>query len=66
MTREPASSFSDWRLPTLKELLTIVEDRALNPSTDIAAFPDTGAQWFWAGTPGLAPPDYGWTVSFRG
>jgi len=22
------------------------------------------AEWLWAGSPGLAPPDYGWTVSF--
>jgi hypothetical protein len=54
----------DWRLPTAKELLSIVEDRALSPSTDIAAFPNTPAEWFWSGSPGLAPPNYGWTVSF--
>lgn len=56
--------FTDWRLPALKELLTIVEDRALNPSTDIAVFPGTPGEWLWASTPGLAPPDYAWAVSF--
>jgi hypothetical protein len=55
---------SDWRLPTLKELLTIVEDTALSPSTDVAAFPNTPAEWFWASTPGMIDSNYGQTVSF--
>jgi hypothetical protein len=54
----------DWRLPSLKELLTLVDEYALNPSTDLAAFPDTPAEWLWASTPGFAPPDYAQTVSF--
>lgn len=55
---------SDWRMPTLKELLTIVDERAIDPSIDISAFPDTPAEWFWASSPGLCSTDYGWTVSF--
>ncbi|MBN2359818.1 MAG: DUF1566 domain-containing protein [Deltaproteobacteria bacterium] len=54
----------DWRMPTLKELLTIVDERALNPSIDVAAFPLTPAEWLWASSPGLCSTDYGWTVSF--
>jgi hypothetical protein len=57
-------SASDWRMPTLKELLTIVDERAIDPSIDVAAFPDTPAEWFWASSPGLCSTDYGWTVSF--
>lgn len=30
---------SSWRLPTVKELLTIVEDTAINPAIDVGAFP---------------------------
>jgi hypothetical protein len=56
--------FDDWRLPTLKELLTVIDEVALNPSADIVAFPDTPAQWYWASSAGLGPPDYAWTVSF--
>ncbi|HEY3448645.1 MAG TPA: DUF1566 domain-containing protein [Myxococcales bacterium] len=55
---------SDWRLPTLKELLAVVEDTALSPCIDVAALPDTPAQWLWASTPGLGPTDYAQTVSF--
>jgi hypothetical protein len=55
---------ADWRLPTVKELLSIVEDTAINPSIDVGAFPGTPAEWYWASTPSLAPPTYAWTVSF--
>jgi hypothetical protein len=54
----------DWRLPTIKELLSIVEDRAISPSTDVGAFPGNPAEWMWTNTPGLTPPNYAWTVSF--
>ncbi len=55
---------TDWRLPTLKELLAVVEDTALSPCIDLGAFPDTPAQWLWASTPGLGPTNYAQTVSF--
>lgn len=58
------SGHDDWRLPTVKELLTIVDDTAINPSGDVAAFPDLPAEWFWSSSPSLAPTDYAWTVSF--
>lgn len=56
--------FDDWRLPTVKELLTLVDESALDPSLDVAAFPDTPSEWLWASSPGLAPPSYAWAVSF--
>lgn len=55
---------TDWRLPTLKELLTLVDEYALNPSTDVGAFPATPPEWLWTSTPGFAPSNYAQTVSF--
>jgi hypothetical protein len=37
----------DWRLPSMPELLTLVDERATNPTIDAAAFPGTPAESFW-------------------
>lgn len=39
-----------WRLPTLKELATLVDDTRANPSIDTAAFPDTTSESCWSST----------------
>ncbi|MBN1944666.1 MAG: DUF1566 domain-containing protein [Bradymonadales bacterium] len=57
-------SFEDWRLPTLKELQTLVDDRRLQPSIDVVAFPDTPSEWYWSSTPIRYPPDEGWATSY--
>ncbi len=55
---------TDWRLPTLKELQTLVDERRLQPSIDIFAFPDTPAEWFWSATPIASHPDQAWATSY--
>jgi hypothetical protein len=42
-----------WRLPTMKELLTIVDDSVASPgpTIDSTAFPATPAIAFWSSTP---------------
>jgi hypothetical protein len=39
-----------WRLPTAKELVTLVDPLAQNPATDLKAFPDTVASSYWTKT----------------
>lgn len=41
---------SDWRLPTIAELVTIVERDITNPSINPTVFPSTSAYYFWSGT----------------
>lgn len=41
----------DWRLPSAKELQSLVDDRRSAPSIDTTAFPDTPATSFWTSTP---------------
>jgi PKD repeat protein len=57
---------SDWRLPTLKELASIVDVSAWNPAIDEAAFPGTPGGFFWSST--LLGNDAGtgevWGISF--
>ena len=40
-----------WRVPTAKELLSIVNDRVASPAIDLNAFPMTLAGSFWTSTP---------------
>jgi hypothetical protein len=35
------------RVPTLKELLTLVDPMRARPAIDIKAFPNTPPEWFW-------------------
>jgi hypothetical protein len=54
-----------WRLPTIKELLTIVDDSRSNPSIDPTAFPATPANYFWSSSPWADSPSYAWNVHFN-
>ena len=54
----------DWRLPSLKELQTIVDERRVDPSIDFVAFPNTPIEGFWASTPVRIDPATAWSTSF--
>jgi hypothetical protein len=53
-----------WRLPTRKELQTIVDYSQSNPSIDPAAFPATPLAYFWSSSPLAASPGSVWIVTF--
>lgn len=38
---------SGFRVPTLKELLTLMDPTQSRPAIDSKAFPNTPAEWFW-------------------
>lgn len=46
---------SDWRLPTMDELASIVEDACMAPAINTTVFPDTPVTWFWASAPKPLP-----------
>jgi hypothetical protein len=54
---------SGWRLPTMRELVTLVDIRQIALMIDGTAFPGTPAQWFWAATLALSPSN-AWAVDF--
>lgn len=44
--------FNDWRMPTMPELIGIVDMGRLNPSIDTQFFPNVGTnRFFWSGSP---------------
>ncbi|MGB1159217.1 MAG: fibronectin type III domain-containing protein [Porticoccaceae bacterium] len=48
---EPLCGFSDWRVPTLVELDSIVDAGRINPSIDSNYFPNTISDWYWSSSP---------------
>ena len=53
-----------WRLPTIKELQTIVDDSRSNPSIDPTAFPGVPGNPFWSSSPLAGSSSNAWFVSF--
>ncbi|WP_396171054.1 DUF1566 domain-containing protein [Flavobacterium sp.] len=42
--------FSDWRLPTPMEAMSILNLQKNNPAMDVVYFPSTGAEYWWTNT----------------
>lgn len=42
--------YADWRLPTIKELESIVDLTRVNPAINTTFFPDTNGAWYWSST----------------
>jgi hypothetical protein len=53
-----------WRLPTAKELQTIVDESRTNPSIDPNAFPSTPSSFFWSSSPVAGSSSSAWDVDF--
>jgi hypothetical protein len=58
--------YSDWRLPTLKELNAIVnyEIPPPGPTIDAAYFPNTQSSFYWSSTTGTGYEYRAWVVGF--
>jgi hypothetical protein len=55
---------NDWRLPTYKELLTIVDYSQSSPATNSIVFPDAPSSFFWTATDAAASNNSAWSVDF--
>jgi hypothetical protein len=61
------AQFADWRLPTKKELQTLIDYGRLEPpAIDTTAFPGTGASSYWSSTSKAFYSDSAWVVDFYG
>jgi hypothetical protein len=59
--------FSDWRLPTRKELLSLVQSGGQSDQKtmiDTRYFPNTPGDWYWTADTDLGNSDYAWYVLF--
>lgn len=54
-----------WRLPTKRELESIVDDSRYSPAIDVSAFPNTPGEWFWSSSPHAYYSNVAWNVGFH-
>lgn len=55
---------SDWRLPNLKELATLIEIRCEQPAINENLFPGTLSDHYWTSSPSMETDTRSWTVDF--
>jgi len=57
--------FTGWRLPTIQELLSLVDYSTHNPAINLNYFPDTVSSFYWSSTTYASNTSYAWGVNFN-
>lgn len=55
---------SHWRLPNVKELMSIMDKQCLNPNINQEVFPNTAQGFYWSASHSIKVPDKAWAISF--
>ena len=54
----------EWRLPTIEELITLIDYSQHNPAMTIDCPFKNNASGYWSSTTGAGNPNYAWYVAF--
>jgi len=58
------ADYTDWRLPSVNELLSIVDYSRYYPAINTDYFPNTESSFYWSSTTFPFDPNYAWYVYF--
>ena len=56
---------SDWRLPTIKELSSLVEHQCVDPAINLTRFPNASNHWLWSSSAEAGGTVRAWVVNFN-
>ena len=59
------AGYHDWRLPNIRELLSLLDEGRPGPAIDTAYFPGCESSYYWSSTSHTLYPGFAWNVGFH-